>query len=204
MKTIRTLSVLAASVLFAGAVHGETILQSYEDAGYTPTFFYAGNAWTTNATASGFEISGSADNAGEDGFANNIGAFNITASGETDLALTLQLGATNTAAVVQVLLRNQGTGDVNRYQFDLSDFNTSTFTTITMSLATPFQVDGAGVDLSSLDRLQIQGTGGNASGTIFDFTVGEVSVIPEPSAYSLLFGSVALAMIALRRRFNKK
>ncbi len=85
-----------------------------------------------------------------------------------------------------------------------ASFNSSSFTTgpgFTSAIATLTLYVGAITDTVPIAYLQIAGDGSqNAFRFSFDQIVANASVIPEPSTYAAIFGALALAFVAYRRR----
>lgn len=196
-KILFILSIVGASVCSVKAVE----LQSFENASYTPTFFYGTGDWTGTASAEGFIIDGGTA-ASTSGFGQTLASsFDLTS--ESDIAVTLKIGANNEADFINVMLRTLGGSGTNGnvYTFSTADFNTSTFTTQTIALGSfAFQL-GTGADLSNVDRLQVQGSGSNVATDLMRFEIQQVSVVPEPSTYALIFGASIVGLtLWLRRR----
>lgn len=168
---------------------------------------YAADSVSLAGTAvSGFKIFGS-------GFGGNFNSqdtlIGATVSAASDQFLRLEgsFNAPPTANIfaVRVTLVAAGGAGSSTWAFDPAAFNTNGVNSVVLastSLASPFQVSGAGFTFGSsiLDQIQVLVQNGDTAGN-FSFTIDQISIaaIPEPSTYSAL-AAVAIFGIAVTRR----
>lgn len=200
MKTIKILGISLSLLAPVSFLQGSTLLQSFENASYAPTFYYDTGDWSGTPSVEGFSITtGTAGSAS--GFGQTLAAsFDLTTL--DDLAVTIKLLPGNQAEYINVMLRTLGGSGTNgnMYTFATSSFNEDTFTTVSIGLSNySFQL-GSGADLANIDRIQIQGSGSNVATDNIRFQIQSVAAIPELSTSAMLFGCVVLALALLRRR----
>jgi MYXO-CTERM domain-containing protein len=145
-----------------------------------------------------------------------ISQSNVALQNTEQLQITLKLGPTNTDNQFQILLLDAdgpANGEAYRYMIQTSNFNASTFTTFTFGPLTGwtgFNPDtfgrGAGDTIQNfgsaadtgLYEFQIQGDF-EGGGQVLDIVVQNVSVVPEPTSFTL-GGLGALGLLVRRRR----
>ncbi|WOO41615.1 hypothetical protein [Rubellicoccus peritrichatus] len=157
MRTISHISIILAILLTAAAAQADTIVKSFEnDADFDYDYSSWGNAETpsqTTPTKDGIEIGGTATNEGGAG-----SKVSLDLSKESYIDVTAMTLPGNTGKKFNVILFTAGGGS-SGYQFDLTDFDRPSFTTMSKSLTDPTFVDrtNGAVDLSDVTSVQVQG-----------------------------------------------
>ena len=119
-------------------------------------------------------------------------------SGSDALALTLELlPATGTPATsLTVSIYDQNSNGAHA-SFQLSDFNSSTFTTSTVQWIADLNFDPSKIAYFLISGDTINGS---SSVDIAVDNLAAVTVVPEPGTYAAIAGVAALGLVAWRRR----
>lgn len=210
MKLIKTL-LLVGSLAFAPFGLAQVTIQDFSSVINANTFFYG--SWEASGNTAG-TVSPNAS------FVQGVGIYDVTSATATNsdtskiefffsspfsigsntyLEVTAQALALNAASSFQVVLI-----DTNAVTATAT-FNATSFLTGSYSTAAATFTAGGGFLANSIDSMII--TGAIPSGTArFDFSFDKIAavatptVIPEPSTYAAIFGSLALGFVAYRRR----
>ena len=168
------------------------MLNDFQNTGFE--FDYG--SFTGNITVNPTYISIS--NATEQGGAGTNGSWDLSTyypSGQVRIQARLISG--NLADNFNVILATNPGTDYHLYQFSTASLNTSTFTTLTFNLNAPTFSSGT-MDWANITQYQLQGDYSTTDNFSIEFR--NLEVVPEPTTWALLAGSLTFLVIARRRR----
>lgn len=192
---MKKLSLLALGLVFTGAVSAQTTITSFNSLGD----YLAAPTWDTpgNLTVSGGNLSVvGGDGTGAIFF--DISSFNILGTDISFVEVAARINSGNVANGIVINFYDGSFQGVLTATLNASNFNTGGFTTAIASLSLhPLAIT------NSVPLAWAQVTGDGSTDTFrfsFDEIIVSSSVIPEPSTYAAIFGAMALAFVAYRRR----
>jgi hypothetical protein len=176
----------------------QLVIKDFQGFGPVHSFDFDYLSWTgqiTN-TATGIEVGGTPSTADTFGGAGGGVTFDLT--GYTDLAVSAKLLPGNAATAFNVVLQS-APGVSSVYQFSTTGLS-SGYQSVSVSLASPFLINGGGANLATITEYQIQG---NFEGPVaLGLGFATVTAVPEPTTWALLLGGAAFLTLLHRRKIG--
>ena len=187
--------------LFCFSQVGKCIIYAERDFSGNTNFDYDFGTWTGNITPGASFITintGTNGSNGGAGFGFAPEDITLTPAANTYLVIRARLlSSHNPANPIQLSLGSSPT-DYSVWSIPASAFNTTTFTTVLVSIATtPVFTEGT-LNLAAVTNFQVQGNYGNRDD--FDIEIEYMAIIPEPHQVA----AATLLLLGLVLRWRKR
>ncbi len=202
---------MAAAGLLAVTTHADLVLSTFDGTGLDFSYGSWSGGGALSTGLSFLTVDTPATPSGGGGVSGLALLFDPSDPLTAYLSLTARLGSGNQAAQVNVVLVDSDLSGSESfvYFFQASDFNATTFETVTVPLASHgfYAVQSGTPDgilnpdaNGAVTGWQLQGSYANNTDTL-NWEFDNVAVIPEPG--TLMLASLGMAVLATVRRFKK-